>query len=197
MACFFVDSISPARPDLLVLDGHASHVTVEAIEFARNNDVHMLCLPAHTTHILQPLDVGVLKSLKANYYKACKKYITEHPGRVVTTENIASLLAAAWTQALTPVNIMSGFKKCGIYPLNPGEVKDRQIAPSKGVVPKEKSTSSPPTDQDCNQSSSVESQKSDSDAVSSVSSPPIDQDHERLFEERFREGYDVYDIRSS
>ena len=100
-------------------------------------------------------------------------------------------MAAAWTQALTLVNIMSGFKKCGIYPLNPGEVKDRQIAPSKAVVLKE-TISSPPSDQDCNQSSSVESKKSDSDAVSSVSSPPIDQDRERLFEERYREGY-VYD----
>lgn len=36
------------------IDGHASHVTVEVIQFARANDVHLLCLPAHTTHILHP-----------------------------------------------------------------------------------------------------------------------------------------------
>ena len=123
--------IPPLRPVLLVLDGHASHVTVDVVELARRNDIHMLCLPAHTTHMLQPLDVGVFKPLKTYYYKACKKYITEHPGRVVTTEVIASLLATAWPQAVTPVNIMTGFKKCGMYPLNPGEVTDRQIAPSK------------------------------------------------------------------
>ena len=31
---------------------------------------------------------------------------------------------------MTPVNIMSGFRKCGIYFLNPGAVKDYETAPS-------------------------------------------------------------------
>ena len=35
--------------------------------------------------------------------------------------------------AFTPLNILSGFKKCGIQPLNPGEVSDRSLAPSKAV----------------------------------------------------------------
>ena len=90
----------------------------------------IFCLPAHTMHILQPLDVGVFKSFKSFYYKACKKQIAEHPNRVITTDQIASLVGTAWPQTLTPVNIMSGFKKCGIYPLNPGEVTDRQLLPS-------------------------------------------------------------------
>ena len=127
---FFVQSIPSSRPVLLILDGHSSHISIEVIEFARSNDIHMLCIPAHTTHILQPLDVGVFKSFKSFYYKACKKQLAEHPNRVITTEQIAGLVGKAWPQAMTPVNIMSGFKKCGIYPLNPGEVTDRQIAPS-------------------------------------------------------------------
>ena len=41
------------------------------------------------------------------------------------------VVGTVWPQALTPaVNIISGFKKCGIYPLNQGEVTDRQVAPS-------------------------------------------------------------------
>ena len=30
-----------------------------------------------------------------------------------------------------PVNTTSGFRKCGIYALNPGQIDDRQIAPFK------------------------------------------------------------------
>ena len=56
-----------------------------------------------------------------------------NPGCVVCSENLASLLAVAWPQSATPVNIMSGFCKCGIHPLNPGVIDDRQTAPSQAV----------------------------------------------------------------
>ena len=68
------------------------HVSIEIIELARENDIHILCLPSHTTHLLQPLDVGIFKSLKSHYNKECKKYMVQHPGRVITTEAIASLV---------------------------------------------------------------------------------------------------------
>ena len=38
---------------------------------------------------------------------------------------------------MTPINILSGFRKTGIQPFNPSEVNDRQLAPSLAVtVPK-------------------------------------------------------------
>ncbi|KAJ8874218.1 hypothetical protein PR048_025060 [Dryococelus australis] len=46
------------------MDSRGSHITPEVIELARSNYVHMLTFPSHTTHILQPLDVGVYESLK-------------------------------------------------------------------------------------------------------------------------------------
>ena len=61
---FFLANIPPTRPVLLIEDGHSSHISMEVIELARCNNIHVLCLPSHTTHLLQPLDVGVFKSLK-------------------------------------------------------------------------------------------------------------------------------------
>ena len=129
---FFLEHIPPTRP-VLLKDGHASHTTIEEIELARASNVHILCLPAHTTHVLQPLDVGVLKSFKSHFSKACSKYMSQHLGIVVTTDKLAFLVAEAWPHSFTSVNIMSGFKKTGVYPLNPGEVSDRQLAPSKAL----------------------------------------------------------------
>ena len=60
--------------------------------------------------MLQPLDVGVFCSLKFNYSLACKKYLSDHPGQVITTDIVASLLAQAWPESVTPVNVMSGFR---------------------------------------------------------------------------------------
>ena len=57
--------LPPARPVLLIEYEHASHISMEVIELACTNNVHLFCLPAHTTHILQPLDVGIFKSFNS------------------------------------------------------------------------------------------------------------------------------------
>ena len=44
--------------------------------------------------------------------------ISCHPGRVVTTNIIASLVGKAWPLSMAPMNIFSGFRKTGIHPLN-------------------------------------------------------------------------------
>ena len=37
---YFLELISPARPVLLLQDGHSSHVSIELIELAQANDIH-------------------------------------------------------------------------------------------------------------------------------------------------------------
>ena len=49
-------------PVLLVLDGHTSY---EVCCLARENCVHLLKLPPHLTHLLQPLDLSVFKPMKS------------------------------------------------------------------------------------------------------------------------------------
>ena len=44
---------------LLMVDGHASHISTEFIKFCNEKKITPLCLPPHTTHLLQPLDVSV------------------------------------------------------------------------------------------------------------------------------------------
>ena len=59
---FFINNIPPTRPVVLIQDGHSSHVSIELVELACENNIHLLCLPSHTSHILQPLDIGCFKS---------------------------------------------------------------------------------------------------------------------------------------
>jgi len=40
------------------------------------------------------------------------------------------MVAQAYPTSFTPVNVLSGFKKAGVYPFNPSEVNDRQLVPS-------------------------------------------------------------------
>ena len=45
--------IANGCPWLLIVDGLASHFTLSFLEYARDNNIHVLCLPPHTTHALQ------------------------------------------------------------------------------------------------------------------------------------------------
>ena len=130
-------------------------MSIELIILAYENGLHLLCLPAHTTHILQPFDV--------DFSTACHKYLLKHPGRAITTDVIASLVAEAWPLSLTPLNVMSGFKKCEpIYPINPGKVNDRQLAPSKSISPQNDKISEPSSESKVSESAifTIEEQKS-------------------------------------
>ena len=98
----FAEMIPPLRPVLLVLDGHGSHITIDVIEYARSKEIHPLCLPSHTSHILQPLDVGVFKSFKSFFSKPCRQYMAKNPGRVITEDILATVVGDAFAQSHTP-----------------------------------------------------------------------------------------------
>ena len=43
---------SPTRPILLILDNHQSHISLQAVEFARTHGIVLLTIPPHTSHKL-------------------------------------------------------------------------------------------------------------------------------------------------
>src|SRR5438477_9634339 len=51
---------------LLVLNGHNSHCTYRFCKFAAAHRIIIVCLPSHTTHALQPCDVGVFGPLASS-----------------------------------------------------------------------------------------------------------------------------------
>jgi len=62
---------------LLIVDGHRSHLTLEFIQYAIDNNIQLLCFPAHATHLLQPLDVGLFAPLQKYYGKAADNHIRD------------------------------------------------------------------------------------------------------------------------
>jgi hypothetical protein len=49
---------------LLICDGHHSHETIELRAMALGHQIELYCLPPHTSHRLQPLDIGVFGPLQ-------------------------------------------------------------------------------------------------------------------------------------
>ena len=84
------------NPVLLILDGHSTHtMNMEVIDLARANGVVLLCLPPHCSHKMRPLDVSFMKLLSIYYDQELEKWLCNHPGRVVTTFQVAELFEIA------------------------------------------------------------------------------------------------------
>ena len=83
----FVQHVKPSAENkvILVLDGHASHKSLAAVEYARDNFVVMISLPPHSTHHMQPLDKTIFGPLKTAYNGACDKWMVSHPGSRIST----------------------------------------------------------------------------------------------------------------
>ena len=58
---------SKENPILLILDNHKSHLTIDFIDKAKENEVHLLTKPPHTSHKLQPPDISVYGQFKRQY----------------------------------------------------------------------------------------------------------------------------------
>ena len=80
-------------------------------------------MPAHSSHILQPLDVGRFNPLK----KACGKQIERlmRGGQTyITKEDFFPAFQVTFQESMTIQNIQEGFRGTGITPFDPQRVLD-------------------------------------------------------------------------
>lgn len=115
---------------LLLLDNHETHTTVKAINFCRKNGIVMLSIPTHTSHKIQPLDVGVYGHFKNYCASAFNDWMTINPGKPVTIYQIACLTKKAFQLAFSQKNIVSLFEKPGLWPLHRLAFKEEDFTAS-------------------------------------------------------------------
>ena len=118
---FFInhDRSSKDSPNLNVLDDHKSHITIESINFCKDNGIHVLTIPPHTSQKLQHLDRKIFGSMKSYYKTECNNWMASHPGRPLTIYDLASCSGNAYPNAMNPKKIQESFTVTVIYPFNP------------------------------------------------------------------------------
>lgn len=117
------------RHRLLLVDGHNSHYTLGFLEYAAAHNIHILCYPAHATHVYQGLDVAVFGVLKISWTEERDKYERETRQKV-TKENFLAIYGRAHIRALTEETIRSAFRKTGVAPFDRSVVTEEMMAPS-------------------------------------------------------------------
>jgi hypothetical protein len=109
---------------LLILDGHSSHLSAEFDIFCKDNAIICLCMPPHTSHLLQPLDVGVFGPLKRAYGKLVEGMM-EAGNNHIDKEDFLHLYPPAREEVFNRRNICSGFAGAGLNPLDKDRVLEK------------------------------------------------------------------------
>ena len=100
------------RKILLLVDNCAAHPIVPNLKFIR-----LVFLPPNTTAVLQPMDQGVIRSLKANYRKLLVFRIIDDSEQnietIITVFDAILMVAKAW-DCVSSVTIANCFRHAGL-----------------------------------------------------------------------------------
>ena len=117
----FIPSTAPQDPQearLLILDGHGSHETTEFMYKCFEHNIHLLFLPPHTSHVLQPLDLSIFSPLKAAYRKELSYLSLLTDSTLIGKRNFLLCYQKARTKSLIEENIKTGWRVTGLWPKN-------------------------------------------------------------------------------
>jgi len=111
---------SPHLWDVFYFDGYGPHVmSYDALQILRENRFIAMCLPSHTSHVLQPDDVSIFGPFKRYFKEGVDEVRRLHPNQQTTYNEVPMIVAYAWAPAHSAKNVRAGFKKCGLWPFQP------------------------------------------------------------------------------
>lgn len=142
----FLPRAPKVRPLLLIFDGHKSPVNLEVVEAARKEGVVLLCLPPHCSHVLQPLDAGLFVLLRQHFAALVGDGCGADAHFAISKKEFSGVFKGTYQVAKEDEGVgvvKEGFRKCGIYPLNPFVVGEGHLMASHAVGPAAGSTLSP------------------------------------------------------
>ena len=122
-------ALANLKPRVLICDGFGTHETLEILEFCFENNILLCRLPSHTSHKLQPCDIGVFAPLKTAYRDEVERLYREGLD-TINKEHFTSLYKPARERALCKRNILAGWAATGLFPFNPERVVRHTPKPS-------------------------------------------------------------------
>ena len=108
------------------MDGHSSHINLAVSDFCRDHGIILYCFPAHSSHILQPLDISVFGPTKKEWNRQIDHFKRKY-NVAMTKGHFFQVFDSAWKIATKPENAKSGFKSAGLVPYNPNAVDYRKV----------------------------------------------------------------------
>ena len=102
---------------ILICDGHGSHVSADFIRYCIDSGIILLLMPPHSSHLCQPLDVGVFSPLKEYMNQEINETLKYGVPNIKKFEWAAAYQRAR-PKAMSVNNIISAFRTAGLIPFN-------------------------------------------------------------------------------
>jgi hypothetical protein len=99
------------------------------MEFCSGNHIILCRMPSHTSHKLQPCDVGVFAPLKSAYRDEAERLCREG-GNIIGKEHFTTLYSSSRDKASSKGNITRAWAASGLFPLNRNRVLRHISKPS-------------------------------------------------------------------
>ncbi|KNG44705.1 hypothetical protein TW65_08484 [Stemphylium lycopersici] len=111
---------------LLILDGHASHLTPDFLDYCEAKRIMVMVYPPHSTHSLQPLDVVLFSPLSKRYTEELTQRLHRTQGiSRITKRDFYSNFWPAWSSTMTHDLILKSFQATGVWPMDAEPVLQR------------------------------------------------------------------------
>ena len=110
--------LDPSQRRLLILDGHGSHIRADFLAYCMRHAMNVMVLPPHSSHLTQPLDVGIFRPLKQAMASTTNRVARFDDGRMSRATWIVNIVQVR-SKALTESNIRSGWRNAGLRPFRP------------------------------------------------------------------------------
>ena len=106
---------------LLVLDGHGSHLTPKFDEICVQNKIIPICMPPHSSHLLQPLDIGCFAVVKRSYGRLVEMQMRTRINHI-DKHDFLEAYPSARIEAFKSETIKNSFSAAGLIPFSPDRV---------------------------------------------------------------------------
>jgi hypothetical protein len=103
---------------LLIIDGHESHISIDFRDMCKEVKIITLCMLAHSSHLLQPLDVAVFSLLKRAYGAEISGLARAMVTKIDKPAFI-QVYKVAYNKVFTKENICAAFRGTGLVLFEP------------------------------------------------------------------------------
>ena len=106
---------------LLILNGHGSHLTPKFDKICEENKIIPICIPPHSSHLLQPLDIGCFAVLKRAYGRLVESKMRVGINHIDKLDFLEAYPLAR-IEAFKSETIKNSFGAAGLVPFSPERV---------------------------------------------------------------------------